>query len=167
AAALVERLDLRPHPEGGFYAETFRSPRRVVPRDGRGERAALTSIYYLLPAGAVSRLHRVASDELWHHCEGAPLELVVLDGSPEQPRRLTLAGTGGGHEPVRAVAAGCWQAARSLGDFTLVSCTVGPGFEFDDFRMLKAGSAEAAALLARHPDLRAFVLPDADAAGDR
>lgn len=139
---LVRSLGLAPHPEGGFYREIWRSAARVAPVDRRGERAALTSIYFLLPAGSVSRWHRVRSDELWHHCEGAPLELWLAQPDTFELRTLRLGPLDGEQAPVHGVPAGAWQAARSTGAYTLVSCSVGPGFEFADFE-----------LLADHPEL--------------
>ena len=81
AAELIASLDLAPHPEGGFFRELYRSDSRVQPLDGRPERRALTTIYVLLPAGEVSRWHRVGSDEVWHFFEGDPLELFTIDAS--------------------------------------------------------------------------------------
>ena len=125
-----------PHPEGGYYRETWRGPLGVEPVDGRGARAALTSIYFLLPAGAISRWHRVRSDEVWHHTEGAPLELLLVPPNEMRLERLRLGPLAPDQEPVRCVPATWWQAARSLGDYTLAGCTVGPGFEFSDFELL-------------------------------
>lgn len=136
ARELIDRLQLRPHPEGGFFAETHRSPLLVTPGDGRGSRSALTLIYFLLPEGAVSRWHRVLSDEIWHHGEGAPLELVTAPAEGGDSTVLTLGPLGNGSRPQHVVPAGDWQAARSLGAFTLVSCSVGPGFDFADFTLL-------------------------------
>ena len=133
---LVQSLGLKPHPEGGFYRETWRSPLRVMPADGRGERAALTAIHFLLPAGAVSRWHRVRSDEVWTHVEGAPLELITIPASQWLLERVILGPLAAGHAPAHCVPADCWQAARSQGDYTLVSCAVGPGFEFTDFELM-------------------------------
>jgi len=136
AAELIATLDLKPHPEGGFYREIFRSALRVRPDDERGERAALTTIYFLLPAGAVSRWHLVTSDEVWHLYEGGPLELLEMDVELRNLERYTLAAVAPDRRPVHTVAANRWQAARTLGDYALVGCTVGPGFEFADFRLL-------------------------------
>ena len=135
AVALIRDLALAPHPEGGFYREIWRSTQRVEPADGRGSRSAITEIYFLLPAGAVSRWHRVASDEIWHHLEGAPLELLIAPPDKSRVERFELGPLGPDQEPVHAVPAGFWQMARSLGDYSLVACTVGPGFEFADFEM--------------------------------
>jgi predicted cupin superfamily sugar epimerase len=135
AAHLIRELDLQPHPEGGYFREVFRSAREVQPRDSRPARSALTTIYFLLPEGQHSRWHRVASDEVWHFHEGEPLELFWVDSRGVVHREL-LGGVGGSVRPVRVVPAGCWQAARPTGSYALVGCTVGPGFDFDDFEMV-------------------------------
>ena len=142
AKALIRKLGLQPHPEGGFYREIHRSGETVSTR--RGGRSAVTTIYFLLPRGARSLFHRVESDEIWHHYEGAPLRLLRLDpdfGGKEELRLGPLgakAGRGKGMAPVAVIPRGHWQAAESLGDYTLVGCTVGPGFDFADFRMVDA-----------------------------
>jgi predicted cupin superfamily sugar epimerase len=133
---LIQSLELKAHPEGGYYSETWRSPLRVAPSDDRGSRSALTTIYFLLPAGAVSRLHRVRSDEIWIHIEGAALELLRIPPDEWRLDRITLGTLAEGHAPVECVPANWWQAARSTGEYSLVSCAVGPGFEFGDFEMM-------------------------------
>ena len=137
ADELIALLDLRPHPEGGFYREIFRSASHVTTSDTRGSRAALTTIYFLLRGGTHSRWHQVDSDEVWHFYEGDPLELLELDpaGQSLAHHRLGLV-DGEVQSPVHTIPAGAWQAARPLGAYTLVGCTVGPGFDFADFRML-------------------------------
>ena len=139
AAHLIETLGLEPHPEGGHYREVFRSPHTVRPEDGRGERAALTVIHFLLSEGEASRWHRVASDEAWHLVEGDPLALLVSRDDFATVETLRLGAEAG---PAAVVPAGAWQAARSLGAYSLVGCTVGPGFDFADFELVDA-----------HPDL--------------
>ena len=153
AAELIATLFLQPHPEGGFFRELFRSGAQVEPADGRGSRAALTTIYFLLPEGSVSRWHRVASDEVWHLYEGGPLELLELTASGYDlvRHRLSPLGTDSG-APVCIIEAGHWQAARSLGPYALVGCTVGPGFDFADFRMLAANREHAAEVRAKWPE---------------
>jgi predicted cupin superfamily sugar epimerase len=136
AAELIETLGLAPHPEGGYYRELFRSANLVDPLDGRERRSALTTIYFLLPADARSLWHRVRSDEVWHHYEGAPLELLLKPTGASTVERAVLGPCGAAQAPVRWVPAGWWQAARSLGEYTLVGCTVGPGFEYADFELL-------------------------------
>ena len=157
AAHLVSSLGLKPHPEGGHYREVFRSPDSVQPGDGRGERAALTTIYFLLRAGEQSRLHRVSSDEVWHFYEGEPLELVWAHGESPDVHQARLGPVAAGTAPVAVVPAGWWQAARPTGAYTLVGCTVGPGFDFADFQMLGDTPAAARELCDRHPGLAPFV----------
>jgi predicted cupin superfamily sugar epimerase len=157
AADLISSLGLAPHPEGGHFRRVFRSGLRVQPLDARSERAALTTIYYLLAAGELSLWHRVASDEVWHFYEGYELELFVADPRFEQLTRHVLGVADEAAMPVCVVPAGSWQAARSSGAYTLAGCTVGPGFEFADFQLLRDLPAEAAELRRRHPELADFV----------
>jgi predicted cupin superfamily sugar epimerase len=159
AAALVRQLDLRPHPEGGWYRELFRGDGTVRPADDRGERAALTTIYFLLVAGTASRWHRVTSDEAWHLYEGDPLELLELapDASSLACHLLAPIGHGTGAAPVHVIPAGAWQAARPLGEYTLVGCSVGPGFDFADFAMLADDPAASARVRERFPDVATLV----------
>jgi hypothetical protein len=133
AADIARLLGLEPHPEGGFYRETFRDPRA----DENG-RAASTAIYYLLGAGEVSAWHRVDAAEIWHFYAGAPLALdISATGDAAQRHRLGPELTRGEH-PQIVVPAGHWQSARSLGAWTLVGCTVAPGFEFSRFELAPA-----------------------------
>lgn len=150
AVSLIQQLDLQPHPEGGFYREVFRSPWSVRPDDRRGPRSAITAIHFLLADGGFSRWHRVSSDEVWHFCEGDPLELFWLedDGTRWMQARLGPLDEGGS-SPMEVVPAHRWQAARTTGAYTLVSCLVGPGFDFADFSML-ADHPHDAAVVRRH-----------------
>lgn len=126
---IIDLLNMIPHPEGGHYCETFRDGRQT---DGR---SAGTAIYYLLERGDRSHWHRVDATEIWHWYAGAPLELQLSD-TGSRSRRLVL-GTAleDGQRPQIVVPEGCWQSACSLGDWTLVGCTVAPGFEFTGFEM--------------------------------
>jgi len=137
AEELIRRLNLQPHPEGGWYREVFRSARRVQPFDGRSSRSALTVIYFLLAGGAHSRWHRVTGDEVWTWVEGDALELLRIDAALTSFETQTLAAPGDGVDAVGVIAAGDWQAARTTGAYTLVTCTVGPGFDFADFGMMR------------------------------
>ena len=107
----------------------------------RGPRSALTTIYYLLEQGQLSRWHVVESDEVWHFYGGAPLELLAYEPRLRVLRRNVL---GANSESIGVIEAGVWQAARSLGAYSLVGCTVGPGFEFADFRFVAALAGHAA-----------------------
>ena len=129
AHEVIERLGLQPHPEGGFYRETWRDE----PADG--SRGSGTAILFLLREGEQSRWHRVDAVEIWHYYDGAPLELLVsLDGEP--PARHTLGpGLFTDEHPQVIVPTDAWQSARSLGDWTLVGCTVSPAFQFEGFEL--------------------------------
>jgi predicted cupin superfamily sugar epimerase len=167
AQHLIHTLGLAVHPEGGAFREVFRSARRVT-GEGRS-RPALTTIYFLLAERQHSRWHRIAHDEAWHFYEGDPLELwwIAPDFSSLERRRLaplpgdgTAAPPGGpapASAPVTVVPAGCWQAARCLGAYSLVGCTVGPGFEFEDFALMSDRPAEAERLRVRFPGAAALV----------
>jgi predicted cupin superfamily sugar epimerase len=122
AEEIIARLGLKPHPEGGHFVETFRAP------EG-------TAIYFLLKAGERSHWHKVNADEIWHHYAGAPLELSISDDG-HAVRHLRL-GTDFaiGEQPQAVVPRHVWQAARSLGAWTLVGCTVSPAFEFSGFEL--------------------------------
>ncbi|MGA0594165.1 cupin domain-containing protein [Enterovirga sp. CN4-39] len=129
AEEVIRLLDLAPHPEGGHFRETFRDPRTV---EGR---SVATAIYYLLAEGETSAWHRVDAAETWHHYAGAPLVVTTsLDGHDAEARHL---GTdlAAGERPQITVPAGTWQSAASLGAWTLVGCTVAPGFRFEGFEM--------------------------------
>jgi predicted cupin superfamily sugar epimerase len=143
ARRLIEELGLTPHPEGGWYREVYRSA-GVVRTAAELSRPSLTTIYFLLSQGGISRWHRLAADEVWHWYEGDPLDLYAIrDGERTWThRRLGL--MSGGAVPVSVVPAGTWQAARSAGSHTLVGCTVAPGFTFDDFTLARNDPAAMA-----------------------
>jgi predicted cupin superfamily sugar epimerase len=132
---VIEKLELKPHPEGGWFREIHRSGQSV--RADRGIRAAITAIYYLLERDQISRWHVVDSDEIWHFHQGAPLELLAYDPRQRLFNRHVL-GSMDGQCQVAVVPRGVWQAARSLGRFSLVGCDVGPGFDFADFGFVSA-----------------------------
>jgi uncharacterized protein len=131
---IISSLDLKPHPEGGWYRELHRSSLRVtmLPTSPMS-RCALTSIYYLLQQHESSRWHTVKADEIWHFYAGDPLELCAYQPIERTLVRHVLAAPTLGMEPAAVIPAGTWQAARSLGEYSLVGCSVGPGFEFADF----------------------------------
>jgi predicted cupin superfamily sugar epimerase len=134
AADVIRLLDLKPHPEGGHFRETFRDSQSVS-----GGRAASTAIYYLLARGERSHWHRVDAAEVWHWHAGAPMRLgIAADGSAAA--YVTLGSDlKAGQRPQAVVPARSWQAAESLGDWTLVGCTVAPGFEFKTFELAPPG----------------------------
>lgn len=162
ADEVAASLGLARHPEGGLYREWHRSSHRVETTDGRGVRAAMTSIYFLLPRGDRSRWHVLRSDETWTWLEGAPLELFIADPDPAAAagaarlRRHRL-GSDPGADRAAVVPAGAWQAARSTSDYALVSCAVAPGFEFEDFRLLHDDPDAAARVRALGPEAAALL----------
>jgi predicted cupin superfamily sugar epimerase len=133
AKDVIAMLGLQPHPEGGHFRETFRDEK------GEGARAFSTAIYYLLRAGEVSRWHRVDAAEVWHWYPGAPLALAQsADGVGISTETLGN-DISAGQKPQPAASAQTWQSARSLGAWTLVGCTVAPGFVFDGFELATPG----------------------------
>ena len=135
AAEIIRLLDLEPHPEGGHYRQTFCDTRKVD-----GVRAASTAIYFLLARGERSHWHRVDAVEVWHFYAGAPLALEIAASEHGPIERATLGpDLTQGERPQAIVPAHAWQAAESLGDWTLVGCTVAPGFEFSRFELAPAG----------------------------
>jgi uncharacterized protein len=136
ASDLIETLQLAPHPEGGWYREVYRSADHV--KRGFESRNATTAIYYLLEAQQLSRWHVVDADEIWHFYAGAPLELLAYEPSSRQLTRHVLDAPGTNAGPIGVIPSGVWQAARSLGKYSLVGCTVSPGFEFSGFRFVSA-----------------------------
>ncbi len=153
ARNLIRTLDLKPHPEGGWFREIHRSAGSVSTRKGR--RSALTAIYFLLARGQKSVFHRVTSDETWHYYAGAPLDLWRVSGDFGSRERIRLGPLGRERAPMAVIAAGEWQAAETRGAYTLVGCTVGPGFDFADFVLLRDAPREAARMRKAHPDLAA------------
>lgn len=133
ADEIVALLGLEAHPEGGCFVETYRQ--RSLP----GQRSESTAIYYLLREGEVSHWHRIDAVEVWHHYAGAALELSVSSQPGQVDTLLLGSDLQAGQRPQRVVEPGEWQAARSLGAWSLVGCTVAPGFEFEGFEMAAPG----------------------------
>lgn len=130
---LLQQFQLTPHPEGGWYREVIRSDLTVERSDGH-KRNAITGILFLLSGSDKSRWHRVNhADEVWIHLQGSALNLWHLDPKSDELFKLKLDSA----NPMQIIPAGCWQAACSEGPYTLVSCCVGPGFDFEDFEILR------------------------------
>jgi predicted cupin superfamily sugar epimerase len=128
-ADIIARLELKPHPEGGHFRETFRDAR--LDADGR---AVSTAIYFLLAHGERSHWHRIGAVEVWHFYAGSPLTLQIAEGDATRIIRLGP-DLGAGEVPQAVVPANAWQAAQSCGEWTLAGCTVAPGFEFSKFEL--------------------------------
>ncbi len=136
AKQIIEALEMEPHPEGGWFVETWRQA-----TDGT-DRASGTAIYFLLQAGKGSHWHRVDSTEIWHYYAGHPLRLdTAADDRGPVDHRILGPDIEAGQRPQLIVEEGHWQSAESLGEFTLVGCTVSPGFEFDGFELAPPGWA--------------------------
>ena len=145
---------LQAHPEGGAFQEVFRSPLRITRSDG-ASRSALTHIYFQLKPGECSRFHRVQADEVWNLYQGA-LRLWIWEGSASSLRAIELSAQSG--QFCEVVPAGAWQAAEPLfNQACLVGCSVGPGFEFEDFEIISQQSSDAATLLAQNAGLKRFL----------
>ncbi len=136
ARAIIQRLGLAPHPEGGWFRQIYRSTTGV--ETPQGLRSALTTIYYLLEQSDVSRWHLIDADEIWHFYAGSPLELLVYDPQSLQLTRHELGASARGTSSVGVVVSGHWQAARTRGAYSLVGCSVAPGFELHGFRLVSS-----------------------------
>lgn len=147
AARWVRELELAPHPEGGWYRETYRSP-DAIPGIGRN---VSTAIYFLLEQGNFSAFHRIRSDEMWHFHHGDGVDIHVID--PDGAYQRLMLGVAGGRQPQAVVPAGCWFASEVTqgGSYALVGCTVAPGFDFADFEL--ADGIELAARYTHHAQL--------------
>ena len=137
AADYASCLNMQAHPEGGWYAEHYRSELNIQPAGFNSERSAATSIYFLLEAGQFSALHRIKSDEIWHFYEGGPLEVIEIDLRGELIITRLGKNLSKGESFSYTVKAGHWFGSRTAAgtEFSLVGCTVSPGFDFADFEM--------------------------------
>ena len=133
AGEIIARLELKPHPEGGHYRETFRDSRTDA-----GGRSRSTAIYFLLARGERSHWHRIDAVEVWHYYAGSALTLKIADDDGQWSCKLG-ANLAAGEQPQAIVPPHTWQAAESTGDWTLVGCTVAPGFDFATFEMAPKG----------------------------
>lgn len=139
AQHIIEKYGLQPHPEGGHFKQTYASQQSVNSPVNGQQRSALTQIYFLLQKGEISRFHKVLHDEVWHFYAGAPLLLHEFDG--EGMTTIELGGENGDYH--RVVQGGLYQGAESTGDYTLVGCTVAPGFDFADFSFIEEKALKA------------------------
>lgn len=135
----ISKLDLLDHPEGGHYKEVYRSeetiPSQILPDRFSGDRFFSTSIYYLLRRCEFSKFHRIKSDEIWHFYAGSPMQIIHIDKDGKLIKRQLGIDIENEITPQLIVYAGDWFAAQSLGDYSLVGCTVSPGFDFTDFEI--------------------------------
>ena len=140
AEGVIGALGLAPHPEGGWYRETFRDAAPAAPAFPASPRGASSAIYFLLRRGEQSAWHRLRdAAEVWHHYAGSPLELAISTDGREVVRVRLGCEMSRGERPQAVVPAGAWQSARPLGDWTLAGCTVAPAFEFERFELAPPG----------------------------
>ncbi|WP_454829805.1 cupin domain-containing protein [Pseudoxanthomonas wuyuanensis] len=138
---LIRTLELAPHPEGGYFRRIFESSKRT---EVNGiERPTLTAIKFLIPTGIVTRWHRVDATEIWDWHEGGPLELSMFDPETRSLSRTQLDTSARGGQQAQVVPAGIWQSARSLGEYSLMDCSVSPGFVWMGFQLLEESSEVA------------------------
>ncbi len=151
--ALIEKYQLIPHPEGGYFKEIYRSDQRLKSPVTGEKRNAVTHIYFLLLNGQVSKFHKVLHDEIWNFYQGSPIRLLTFDNKQIQDKTIGP----GCDEFVSVIKGGLFQAAETTGDYSLVGCTVAPGFDFADFSFLRDEEALAHQFTITHPDLKRFV----------
>jgi len=149
---LIKKYKLVPHPEGGYFNEIYQSNLHLESPVTGEKRPAVTHIYFLLLRGQISRFHRVVHDELWHFYEGAPLSLILYDGDKIKKERI-----GPGKNYMAVVPGNVWQAAESTGQYSLVGCTVAPGFDFADFSFLNDSAGDLSYFKARQTGLDRFL----------
>lgn len=160
AKELIKSFGLKKHPEGGYFVESYRASgmisRAALPSRYRGKRSYSTCIYFLLPSGAASRMHKIASDEVWHFYLGGALELMQLSPDGILERVVLGQDVASGERLQHVVPAGCWFGARPLkrSAYSFVGCTVAPGFDFADFEL-----ADRKALLRKYPALKEELQP--------
>ncbi|MEN8759507.1 MAG: cupin domain-containing protein [Desulfobacterales bacterium] len=149
----MDKYNLAPHPEGGYYAVVYESKQTVTSPVVNKERKAITHIYFLLLKGQVSLFHKVAHDEIWNFYEGDPIKLIKYNGSSIEE---DIIGSGCS-DYVSIVEGGNYQAAESTDRYSLVGCSVAPGFEFEDFSLLRDDLETKEMLLNEFPGYRKFI----------
>jgi len=143
AQKIIKRLRLQPHPEGGYFRESYRSsgkiPQSALPRTFKGDRNCSTAIYFLLPKGSKSNFHKIRSDEVWHFYSGGPITIVELRGNGRIKKTVLGPDIQKGQKLQYVVPANCWFGSHPnpKTEFALVGCTVAPGFDFADFKLAK------------------------------
>ena len=154
----IETLDLLTHPEGGYYREIYRSEYTIgkpaLPSGYKGNRSVGTSIYYLLKSGQISLLHRINSDEIWHHYDGSPIVLFLIHENGMCEEKFLGKNIAGGEFPQIVISGGTWFGALPKNDnsFSLAGCTVHPGFDFEDFELADRGK-----MLSEFPHLESII----------
>ena len=157
AKELINLFQLSKHPEGGYFREVYRSEIKVKTEPSGVKRSGLTDIYFLITENNISRFHRLAHDEIWHFYEGAPITIIDIHPESLNMNRTTL----GSPDPLlvykHCIKGTHWQCAFSNGPYSFVGCTVGPGFEFDDFEMMAHQQQTMTAVLSKYPDVKKYM----------
>ncbi len=152
---IIELYDLSKHPEGGYYKEVYRSD-DAVEVDGK-KKSWVTDIYFLLPKDEFSAAHQIKFDEIWHFYEGAPLELIDLAVEESSLSKIILGNGENNAQYKHCIKGGHWQAAKSLGEYSFLGCTVAPGFDFEDFKMLRNLTDECTKLIKDFPSIEEYL----------
>ena len=153
-SGVIQPINLEDHPEGGRFLQVFKSHGSVTRENGE-TRSALTHIYYSLRKGEVSRFHKVQSDEVWNLYKGEGLYLYLWEGGQKPPKRVELSAES--NTFCHIVPAGIWQAAEPRGTEVLVGCSVGPGFEYEDFELIESDPGLSDIIRVHHPDYLMFI----------
>ena len=148
---LIRKYQLKPHPEGGYYREVYRSEQKVNSPINNNKRNALTHIYFLLIKNQVSRFHKVHHDEIWNFYEGAPLKLIEFYNSEIRETIISR------ESYIKVIKGGAFQAAETTGEYTLVGCSVAPGFDFNDFSFLNENEELTNKIKMKFPKFEKFV----------
>lgn len=153
AKKLIKLLSLSLHPEGGYYKETFRSKTKIKSPKNKKMRNAITNIYFLLLEGDASRFHRVLHDEIWHFYDGSPMELIEISPDGLKISKTILGKNKSKINYSHCIKGGNWQAAYSIGEYSLAGCTVAPGFDFNDFEFLEKNNKICPVIFKKQPSL--------------
>ena len=148
-----KKYKLQSHPEGGYFQEIYRSVQKVNSKLAGEERSTVTHIYFLLAKGQISRFHKVLHDEIWNFYEGSPLKIIEFDG--QKPEEKIIGREKGDYFAV--VKGGVFQAAESMGEYSLVGCSVAPGFDFKDFSFLNDEPQMLENLKSKYPDYKRLI----------
>ena len=157
AEKIIKELDLSPHPEGGYFKETYRSENKLKSPNNGEIRNAVTDIYFLLVFKQISRFHKVLHDEIWHFYEGDPIELVEIQNNSHEISRVILGDKNNILNYKHCIKGSNWQAAYSLGKYSLVGCTVAPGFDFSDFEFLRENKTLCSQIIKIAPELKKLI----------
>ncbi len=151
---IIKKYNLIPHPEGGYYREIFRSPTQINSPKVNKERTAATHIYFFLMQNQISKFHKVVHDEIWNFYQGDALKIITFEG---ETAKETIIGHRQKHGYTVIIPGGCYQAAESTGEYSLVGCTVAPGFEFEDMSFLSQDESSKSKLLKKYPEYKKFI----------